>query len=80
MSRDQLTMFVSDFDKLSDARDNAAYRCVGAISAAICYCRQDKPKDALSILKSALAAYEHAEEKLERYKAEGQPQRQIAAA
>ena len=80
MSKEQLTMFISDHDKLSDARDKAAYRCVGAISAAICYCRQEDPKAALSILKAALTAYEHAEAKLDNYNSQGQPQRQIAAA
>lgn len=68
MASQQLTMFISDYEKLSDARDNAAYRCVGAISAAICYCRQQNTADALSILTRALEAYERAEQKLENYK------------
>lgn len=70
-SHKQLTMFLTDHEKLSDARDRAAYRCVGAISAAICYCRQEQPKDALSILMNALSAYEHAETKLENFKKQG---------
>jgi hypothetical protein len=64
----QLTMFVSDYEKLVDARDMAAYRCVGALTAAICFCRQRDTDAALSILTSALARYESAAEKLEALK------------
>jgi hypothetical protein len=61
-------MFVSDYEKLSDARDVAAYRCVGALTAAICFCRQKDLDAALTILTSALARYESAAEKLEALK------------
>jgi predicted negative regulator of RcsB-dependent stress response len=74
-------MFISDYEKLSDARDNAAYRALGAISAAICYCRQQNTADALSILTRALEAYERADEKLQGLKAQGVEQvHSIAAA
>lgn len=80
MSKEQLTMFVSDYDKLCDARDMAAYRAVGAISAAICYCRANDQKAALNILTSALASYEHVANKLESYKQQGTAGPRIAAA
>jgi hypothetical protein len=71
MASQQLTMFLSDYEKLSDARDMAAYRALGAISAAICYCRQARTSDALDILTRALEAYERADNKLQNLKNEG---------
>jgi hypothetical protein len=61
-------MFVTDFDRLSDARDMAAYRALGAISAAICFCKQERPKDALAVLVSAMERYEAADQELQSFK------------
>lgn len=71
----QLTMFVSDYEQLSDARDNAAYRAVGAISAAICFCRQQKSEDALAVLTRALENYERADHRLQTLKKGGRTRR-----
>jgi len=61
-------MFVTDFDRLSDQRDMAAYRALGAISAAICFCKQNRAKDALAVLTSALERYEQADQELQSFK------------
>ena len=64
----QLTLFVSDYERLSEARDMAAYRALGALTAAICFCRQGKSKDALAVMTAALERYERADEKLQQLK------------
>ncbi len=68
MASRQLTMFVSDYEKLSDARDMAAYRALGAISAAICYCREGDAKAALGVLTSARDRYEQRDRELQNLK------------
>ena len=55
----------SDYQRACIARDHAAYRAVGAIDAAICYCRNADPKMALSILLNARADYERADKNLQ---------------
>jgi hypothetical protein len=67
----QLTMFLTDHEKLSDARDNAAYRCVGAIASALGYSRSNRMDEAFRILSAALENYERAESKLSNYKSKG---------
>jgi hypothetical protein len=64
----QLTMFMTDYEKLAEQRDFAAYRAVGAISAAICYCKNGQLSDVLHILTSALEDYESVANKLEHFK------------
>lgn len=64
----QLTLFVSDYERLCEQRDIAAYRALGAMAAAMCFCRQGRPEDALTVLTSALARYERADEKLQQLK------------
>ena len=64
----QLTLFVSDYERLSDARDVAAYRALGAMTAAVCFCRQGKTEDALTVMTAALERYERADEKLQQLK------------
>ncbi len=68
MASQQLTMFMSDYERLAEQRDFAAYRAVGAISAAICYCKNGEMKDVLHILTSALENYEMVANKLESLK------------
>ncbi len=68
MASQQLTMFMSDYERLAEQRDFAAYRAVGAISAAICYCKNGQLSDVLHILTSALENYERIANKLEDYK------------
>jgi hypothetical protein len=51
----------SDYERFSTARDYAAYRALGAIDAAICYCRQGDAEMALRILTNARADYNHAD-------------------
>jgi hypothetical protein len=60
----------SDYQKLTIARDYAAYRAVGAIDAAICYCKNGDAKTALEILLDARADYEQADSKLQNHKTE----------
>jgi len=57
----------SDYQKLRTARDLAAYRALGHIDAAICYCRQGDAQMALSILLNARATYEASARALENY-------------
>jgi predicted negative regulator of RcsB-dependent stress response len=64
----QITMFVSDYDRLTDERDNAAYRAVGAITAAIRFCRDEQTKDALAVLTAALDRFEMADSNLQKIK------------
>ena len=68
MASQQLSMFLTDYEQRSDARDMAAYRALGAMSAAICLLRQAKGQDALSILLSALERYELADRELQKIK------------
>lgn len=68
MASQQLTMFVSDYEQRSDARDMAAYRALGALSAAICFCRENDTKRALHVLTEALERYELADQKLQQVK------------
>lgn len=72
MASQQLTMFVSDYEQLSDARDREAYRALGAMTAALCYCREQKLEDAEAVLKRALENYERADQKLQSLKARTQ--------
>jgi hypothetical protein len=58
-------MFVSDYEKLSDQRDVAAYRALGAMTAAICFCREGKADDALAVMTRALENYERADQNLQ---------------
>lgn len=71
MASQQLTMFLTDHEKLSDARDNAAYRCVGAIASALRYSHANRMDEAFRILSAALESYERAETKLANYKNKG---------
>jgi len=57
----------SDYQRLRIARDLAAYRAVGHIDAAICYCRQGDSKMALSILMNARRMYEAADQALDQH-------------
>lgn len=50
MASQQLTMFVTDYEKLAEQRDFAAYRAVGAMTAAIVFCREQRTHDALAVL------------------------------
>jgi hypothetical protein len=68
LASQQLTMFVSDYEQGCDLRDRAAYRALGAITAAICFCREGKTKDALHILTTAIERYEQANRELQRIK------------
>lgn len=68
MATNQLTMFVTDYEQRSDARDMAAYRALGSITAAVVYLRENDPKTALHILTSAIETYERADAKLQNLK------------
>jgi hypothetical protein len=57
----------SQYERLRIARDLAAYRAVGHIDAAICYCRQGDAKMALSILLNARATYNAAANALDNH-------------
>lgn len=57
----------SEYQQLRIARDLAAYRALGHIDAAICYCRQGNTEMALSILLNARATYEATARALENY-------------
>jgi hypothetical protein len=61
---------LAEFQRLSRERDLAAYRALGAMDAAICYCRQGDSQEALSILTRGLAHYELADSKLQNLKTE----------
>jgi hypothetical protein len=58
---------VSDYQRLRIARDLAAYRALGHIDSAICYCRQGDARRALSILLHARATYEATDKAIESY-------------
>jgi hypothetical protein len=64
----QLALFTDEYDRLLDARDNEAYRALGAITAAICFCRQERSKDALAVLTRAIERYEEADTLLQQFK------------
>lgn len=57
-------MAISQRDQLHQQRTYAAYAALGSISAAICFCRQNRSKDALAVLARALKEYEDADQKL----------------
>lgn len=63
-STQQINLFSSEYRKRAEQRDFAAYRALGAISAAVCFCRQNRSQDALAVLTSALARYEEADQQL----------------
>jgi predicted negative regulator of RcsB-dependent stress response len=58
----------SEFERTAEQRDMAAYRALGAMTAAIVFCRQDDPKSALHILTTALQQYERADSQLQEIK------------
>jgi hypothetical protein len=58
----------SDFERLCTARDYASYRALGAIDAAICYCRQGDSAMAMRILTNARADYNRADLNLQNFK------------
>jgi hypothetical protein len=64
----QLTMFVSDYEKRSDARDMAAYRALGAMTAAIVFCQIGDAKAALRVLTEARDRYEQRDRELQKIK------------
>lgn len=80
MASQQLTLFMSDFEKLEQARDMAAYRALGALTAAICFCRQKRTEDALAIMERALEAYERANDKLQLLKKQPQGESHVVHA
>jgi hypothetical protein len=57
----------TDYQRLRIARDLAAYRAVGHIDAAICYCRQGDAKMALAILMDGRALYQKAADALDQH-------------
>jgi hypothetical protein len=69
----QLPLFHNEYKKLCQRRDVAAYRALGAMTAAICFCRQGMPEDALGVLRSALDRYEIADSSLQNLKKRWQP-------
>jgi hypothetical protein len=60
----------TEYEELVVARDHAAYRAVGAIDAAICYCKNGDTRTALSILLNARADYERADVRLQNHKSQ----------
>lgn len=64
----QLTLFTDEYERLAEQRTNEAYRALGAITAAICFCRQERSKDALAVLTSAIERYEEADQALQQLK------------
>jgi hypothetical protein len=65
---EQIQLFVNEYQQLCEQRDFAAYRALGAITAAICFCRNHQTQDALGVLTSAIQRYEQADEKLQQLK------------
>jgi hypothetical protein len=57
-----------DYEELSDRRDLAAYRALGAMTAAICFCRQGKTADAMAVLIRAVRDYELVDQQLQSLK------------
>ena len=57
----------ADYQRLRIARDLAAYRALGHIDAAICYCRQGDSQTALSILTDARRMYQKAADALDQH-------------
>ena len=68
MASRQLTLFMSDYDRLGEQRDFAAYRALGSISAAIVFVRQQRTEIALEVLTRALETYERADSQLQQLK------------
>ncbi len=68
MASRQLALFTDEYDRLCEQRDNEAYRALGAITAAICFCRQERSQDALAILTNAISRYETADAQLQQFK------------
>jgi hypothetical protein len=66
----QLTLFVSEYDRLVEQRDFAAYRALGSISAAIVFCRENDTQRAITVLSRALLQYERAETAARTFKIE----------
>jgi Tfp pilus assembly protein PilF len=73
-------MFVTDYERRSDERDIAAYRALGAMTAAICFCRQGKSEEALAVLTRALHNYERADSNLQQLKRGRSDQRCLTTA
>lgn len=65
MARNQHSLFISEYDRLSERRDLAAYQALGAITAAIRFCRENDSKSALHILTSAVDQYERTNAELQ---------------
>jgi hypothetical protein len=64
----QLRMFVTDYDRLAEARDRAAYRALGAITRAIVLCKHNDLKGALAVLTEARDLYEARDRELQTLK------------
>jgi len=58
-------LFSDEYQELCDRRDAEAYRALGAITAAICFCREKKPELAEAVLSRALERYEVADAQLQ---------------
>lgn len=71
MARRQGALFISEYDRLSERRDFAAYKALGAITAAINFCREDDSKSALHILTTAIEQYERTNTELQRLATKG---------
>ena len=71
MASRQLTLFMSDYDRLAEQRDFAAYRALGSISAAIVFVRQNRIEIALEVLTRALETYERADSQLQQFLKKG---------
>ena len=68
----QLTLFGNRYDQLAEQRDMAAYRALGAMTSAICFCRQNRAQDALVVLTAAMQRYNDVEEQLVNLKLKGE--------
>jgi hypothetical protein len=68
----QLALFSDAYDQLVEQRDMAAYRALGAMTSAICFCRQNRTQDALEVLTAAMTRYTAVEEQLVNFKLKGE--------
>lgn len=67
----QIGLFQTEYERLCDQRDVAAYRALGAITAAIAFCKQGDAEKALTVLNSARERYDVADAQLQQLKLQG---------
>ena len=67
-STQQIRMFDTSYEQICEQRDMAAYRALGAITAAICFCKKGDTRAALDILTKARDRFDQIDHELQTLK------------